>query len=215
MSPNYLSDIISSTTKRYASRNASNILLVRVNSNYFMNTFPSTITEWNKLDLNILNSSSPNIFKGRFLQFAKPLQNSMYTCHNSIGIKYLTRLRLGFSHLCYNKFKDGFIDTVDPLCSCSSAIENTVHYFFHCPNFSTAQDTFLNEIAMVDRSIIDQEEIKIIQTLLCGNPTYSVNDNKLILDASIKYILETERFDGPIFWVKELWSIHSCQNGTT
>ena len=67
MSPNYLSDIISSTTKRYASRNASNILLVRVNSNYFMNTFPSTITEWNKLDLNILNSSSPNIFKGRLL----------------------------------------------------------------------------------------------------------------------------------------------------
>ena len=199
MSPKYLSDIIPSTTKRYASRNANHILLVRVNSNYFMNTFPSTITEWNKLDLSILNSSSPNIFKGRLLQFAKPLQNSMYTCHNSIGIKYLTRLRLGFSHLCYNKFKDGFIDTVDPLCSCSSAIENTVNYFFHCPNFSTAQDAFLNEIAMVDRSIIDQEEIKIIQTLLYDNPTYSVNDNKLIFDASIKYILETERFDGPIF----------------
>ena len=32
-----------------------------------------------------------------------------------------------------------------------------------------------------------------------GNPTYSVNDNKLILDASIKYISETKRFDGPIF----------------
>ena len=44
---------------------------------------------------------------------------------------------------------------------------------------------------------IDQDEIKIIQTFLNGNPTYSVNDNKLILDASKKYILETERFDGP------------------
>ena len=62
-----------------------------------------------------------------------------------------------------------------------------------------AGNIFLNEIAIVDRSIIDQEEIKIIQTFFYGNPTYSVNDNKLILDAGIKYTLETKRFDGPIF----------------
>ena len=61
------------------------------------------------------------------------------------------------------------------------------------------QNTFQNEIAIVDRSIIDQDEIKIIQIFLHGNPTYSVNDNKLILDASVKNILETKRFDGPIF----------------
>ena len=123
----------------------------------------------------------------------------MFICHNPIGIKYLTRLRLGFSHLRCHKFKHGFPDAVDPLCSCSTAIENTVHYFLHCPNFSTAQISFLNEIAIVDRSIIDQDEIKIIQTFHYGNPTYSVNDNKLILDAVIKYILETKRFDGLIF----------------
>ena len=39
------------------------------------------------------------------------------------------------------------------------------------------------------------------------------NKNKLVLDASIKYILETKRFDGSIFKVKELWSIHNCQKG--
>ena len=39
------------------------------------------------------------------------------------------------------------------------------------------------------------------------------NKNKLVLDASIKYILETKRFDGSIFKVKELWSIHNCQEG--
>ena len=114
-------------------------------------------------------------------------------------MKYLTRLSLGFSHLRYHKLKHGFLDAVDPLCSSSKAIETTVHYFLHCPNFSIARNTFFSEIAIVDRSIIDQDEIKIIQTFLYGNPTYSVNDNKLILDASIKYILETKRFDGPIF----------------
>ena len=54
MSPKYLSDIIPSTTRRYFSRNANNIPLVTVDTNYFMNIFfPSTITEWNKLDLNL------------------------------------------------------------------------------------------------------------------------------------------------------------------
>ena len=165
-----------------------------------MNTFfPPTITEWNKLDLSIRNPPSLNVFKGRLLQLVRPLENSVLTCHNPIGIKYLTRLRLGFSHLRYHKFKHGFLDAVDPLCSCSTATEYTVHYFLHCPNFSTARNTFLNEIAIVDRSIIDQDEIKIFQAFLHGNQTYSVNDTKLILDATIKYNLETKRFDGPIF----------------
>ena len=115
-----------------------------------------------------------NVFKGRLLQFVRPLENSVFTCHNPIGIKYLTRLRLGLTHLRYHKFKHGFLDAVDRLCSCSTAIEKTVLYFLHCPNFSTARNTFLND-------------------------AYSVIDNKLVLDASIKYILETKRFDGLIF----------------
>ena len=159
--------------------------------------FPTTITECNKLNLSIGNSANLNIFKGRLLQFVKPV-SSMYTCHNAIGIKYLTRLRLGFNHLRYHKFKHGFLDATDLLCCCSTAIENTVHYFLHCSNFLSARNTFLNEISVTDRSIIDEDEIKIIQTLLYGNSIYSANDNKLILDATIKYIWETERFEGPI-----------------
>ena len=121
----------------------------------------------------------------------------MFTCHNPIGIKYLTRIRLGFSHLRYHKFKHGFVDAIDRICSCSTGIEITS---FTVPTFHLfAWNTFLNEIAIVDRSIIDQDDIKVIQTFPYGNPTYSVNDNKLILNASIKYILEAKRFEGPIF----------------
>ena len=62
MSPKYLSDIIPSITRRYACRNATNIPLVRVNKNYSLNTFfSSTITEWNKLGLDVRNSTSLNI----------------------------------------------------------------------------------------------------------------------------------------------------------
>ena len=109
----------------------------------------------------------------------------MFTCHNPIGIKYLTKLRLGFSLFRYHKFKHGYLDAVVPLFGYSRAIENTVHYFFHCPNVSTVRNKFLNEIVMVDVSIIDKDEIKIIQTILYGNPTYSANDKKSIL--ALKY----------------------------
>ena len=136
MSPKYLSNIIPSTTRRYSSRNANNIPLVRANTNYFMNTFfPSTVTEWNKLDLSIRKSTSLNIFKSRLLRFVRSLENSVFTCHNPIEIKYLTRIRLEFSHLRYHKFKHGFLDAIDPLCSCSTVIENTVHYSFTVPTF--------------------------------------------------------------------------------
>ena len=63
MSPKYFNDIVPSTIRRYFSRNANNIPLVRADANYFINTlFPSTITEWNKLDLIIRKSTSLHIF---------------------------------------------------------------------------------------------------------------------------------------------------------
>ena len=49
--------------------------------------FPSTITEWNKLDLSIRNSASLHVFKDRLLQLVTPLENSAFTCHKPIGIK--------------------------------------------------------------------------------------------------------------------------------
>ena len=122
-----------------------NIPLVRVNNKYFRNAFfLSTITEWNKLDLVIWNSISLHMFKDRLLHFVKYLKNIVYTCYNSIAIKYLTQLRLGFNHLRNHKFKHHFLDAIDLLCSYSRAIENIVHYFLHCPNFSNAQNTFQN-----------------------------------------------------------------------
>ena len=171
------------------------------NNNNFSNTFfPSTITEWNKLNLTTRNSTSFDIFKYRLLQFIKPLESSVYTCYNPMRIKYLKRLRIVFSHLRYYEFKHSFLDIVDPICSCSSAIENTAYYFLQYAKLLTVWNTFLNVIVTVDRFIIDQHKIKIIKTFFYGKPTYSVNYSKLILNTSIRYILEPKKFDGPIFF---------------
>ena len=143
MLPKHLRDIIPSTTRRYSSRNSNNNLLVRVNNNYFVSMFfPSTITEWNKLDMNIRNSTSLNIFKGIFLQFVRPLENSVFTCHNSIGIKYLTSLRPGFSHLYYHKFKHGFLDAVDPFVAAAQQLKILFIISFTIPTFQLHEIPF-------------------------------------------------------------------------
>ena len=71
---------------------SNNFPWVRDNNNYFKNTFcPSTIAEWNELDLSVRNSTALSIFSGRLLQLVKPLENSVYTSHSCIGITYKTK----------------------------------------------------------------------------------------------------------------------------
>ena len=74
----------------------------------------STIIEWNKLDYNIRNSSSFNIFRKSILKFIRPSGNSFFNCHNPKEIKFITRLRLGLSHLREHKFKHSFPDFLNP-----------------------------------------------------------------------------------------------------
>ena len=61
--------------------------------------------------------------------------------------------------------------------------------FFTVPTFQMReiQTDPLLLTDLVDRSIIDQEEMKIIQIFLHSNATNSINNNKLILNASITY----------------------------
>ena len=76
------------------------------------------------------------LFKKRILEFIRPKANSIFNIHNPTGIKYLTRLRLGFSHLKEHKFKHNFQDSVDPLCSCGIKTESTKLFLPYCANLT-------------------------------------------------------------------------------
>ena len=65
------------------------------------------------------------------------MPNSIYNIHNPLGVKYLARLRIGFSHLKEHIFRQNFEGLVDPMCSCSSGTETTIHFFLHYANFNT------------------------------------------------------------------------------
>ena len=81
------------------------------------------------------------------------MRNSIYNIHNPLGVKYLTRLRIGFSPLKKHKFKHKFQDSLDPMCSRSSDVETTIHFFLHYANFNIQRQTLFDIIATIDVNI--------------------------------------------------------------
>ena len=69
-------------------------------------------------------------FRNSLLKIGRPLQNSIFKVLYPLGIKFLTRLRLGLSHLNEHKFKRNCQNCLNPLSSCSLEVESTIHFFF-------------------------------------------------------------------------------------
>ena len=85
----------------------------------------------------------------------RPSQNRVYNCHNSKGIKLLTRLKVGLSHLCEHKFKHSFQDTLNPICNCDEDIETTSRYLLHCLDYLEGRKTLLNTVSCIVPNIFD------------------------------------------------------------
>ena len=106
----------------------------------------------------------------------RPTSNRPFNCHNPIGIKLITRLRLGLSHLKDHKFKYNFLDRLNPICCCGKDIETTVHYLLDCPIFSDERSIFLNKSQSIDENVLSGSDSRISETLLFGISSF--NDTK-------------------------------------
>ena len=154
--------------------------------------------EWNNLDLSIQNSESLSIFKKCILKFLRPSPNSTYNCFNIKGIKYLTRLRLGLSHLREHKFKHGFLDSLNPICNCGLDIKTTCHFLLYCPNFINERTILLNDVSRITKNALPSCETVFVKLLLYGEDSFDSATNTLILNASLEYVSSSKRFDGPL-----------------
>ena len=180
-------------------RGSDNIPLLGRKHNFFQNSFfPAAIKEWNRLDIHIWKSDSINIFKKRILNFIRALPNKVLNSNNPRGLKLLTRLQLGLSHLRYHKFKHNFLDTINPLCSCGSDIETTLRFFLYCPNFMDCRNTPLSVISEINSELITRNDLAFIETLLFGDNSFCQYDNSRILDATIAFIVTSKTFDYPV-----------------
>ena len=64
----------------------------------------------------------------------------------------------------------------------------------HCPLFDDKIITFLSTLNKIDCKVIETNESYLIERLLFGNSLFDLKKNSLILNATIDYILSTERF---------------------
>ena len=119
---------------RSSRRHVNSFKLVSYKSEYFKNSFIlNVIYEWNKLDpLTFAVLPLYNLFCNTLLEFIWPVQRKTFSINDSIGVKFLTRLRLGFSHLREHKFRHRFRYILNPLCPCSIEAETTANYFLRC-----------------------------------------------------------------------------------
>ena len=191
-SPFYLYSLIPKINVNRSSRTKDNIPLLRTRTETFKNSFfPSAMEQWNKLDINIRESYSLPSFKKSLLKCIRPTPNSIYNINNHNGLKFLTRLRLSFSHLREHKSKHNFQDTIDPFCNCGVEIETTKH----CQNFDQQRLVLLNTLSNIDNSIINLNDSDMTHLLLFGKPSFNTYINGQILSSTITYIMSSKRFD--------------------
>ena len=87
----------------YSPRNSINLTHIKANHSFFENIF----------------------FRKRILEFIRPLANSTLNVAKSLGLTYLTRLRVDFSHLREHKFRHNFRDSRNPIYDCGNLTEST------------------------------------------------------------------------------------------
>ena len=133
----------------------------------FKNSFlPYPIKEWNKLDPEIRNAGTYAYFRKMLLKFIRAIGNSTYKIYDSLGIKLLTRLQLGFSHLSEHKFRHNFADSINPLCSCSLENESTHSiYSLRHQNYTTLRRALTTYLENINDANMSLNESDLLQEL--------------------------------------------------
>ena len=104
-------------------------------------------------------------------------------------------LRTDLSHLNENKFKHSYCDFFSPLCACNLEAETTSHYLLRYHLFQRERRTLLNDIKEIDENIITDHKNDLDQILLYGNGRYRYDTNRIILLSTIKFCVDSKRFD--------------------
>ena len=88
---------------------------------------------------------------------------------------------------------------VDPMCTCRREPETTLHYLLRCNLCSTQRLELLKNVCILNQSLRNYSNEKLLNILLYGSEDFDCNMNKEILKATIKFLKISERFNGPLF----------------
>ena len=99
------------------------------------------------------------------------------------------------SHLNEHRFNHNFENCINPLCSCILEIESTSHFFLHCHHYANIRVTVLNSVAEIIGNTFNMNNECLVNLLLFGSQKHTEKDNSHIVNASVKYLLDSGRFN--------------------
>ena len=186
-------------THHYQTQNSEDLATYQTRTNIFKYPFfPYSVMEWNKLLSSTHNSTYP-VFGNHVLKFIWPVSNPVYNIQNYVGLKLLTRLRLGLSHLNEHRFNHNFQNCINPLCTCGLEVESTLYFFLCCHHYHNIRAKLLNSLEVIDTNLLKLSEEQLTKVLLYGFSQLDQNQNRNILNSSIKYIVESKHFESSFF----------------
>ena len=81
------------------------------------------------------------------------------------------------------------------VCNCGMAKEDNEHFFLHYPHFNELRQNLLGQLSRVlNKDALNLDPKELCHLMLYGSPSLSVIDNRMVLEATIQYIENSERF---------------------
>ena len=138
------------------------------------------------------------MFQNHLLKIVRPVYNTVYNIQNWIGLKLLSRLRLGLSHLNEHRFDHNFQNCINPLCTCSLEVESIANFFLHCRHYHNIRAKLLNSLEVIHTNLLKFSEEQLTKFLPYGFSQLDQNQNRYVLNSSINYIVESKRFESSL-----------------
>jgi len=188
--PSYLKEKL---PPHHGSRNSFRKIHAR--SDRYMNSFfPNSISSWNIFISNFANMPSFSKLKSHVTSLLRPKARSIFGIHDPAGVHYIFQLRIGVSPLRSHKKRLNFADTPSEICSCGHGIENTNHFLFECPFYTTQRASLATSVIQILLNNNLNHLGNQSKIYLYGHFSMNNTDNKAVLLSTIKYLKDTERF---------------------
>ena len=199
LAPYYLSEMLpklSSERTNYRLRSRENFTQFSCRTSRFQKSFfPSAITGWNSLDIDVRNSVSLPTFKAKLRSTLFPHSYNKlfdFSLSRRASIDH-TRLRLGFS--CLREYLFKINRCASPFCECGLESESVKHFFLFCPRYAAQRNVlFTSAATILGETWSSSGDARKINFLLYGVKSVNYDVNCVLFREVQRFIMSTNRF---------------------
>ena len=192
--PSYIKEIIPQQRIHQINRPLRNASArtepINQTTKYQNSYIPATTRLWNQLSEETRAKTTKSFKKemSKTLTVEKPPK--YYSLGSKTGNCLLTRLRVGMSKLNAHSFTTQA--TESPSCHCGSKLENTRHFFLHCPLYTKQRQLLYTSIThAICHDFVSKPDSDKLTLILHGKDD---GNEKTLADIVQNYILSTKRF---------------------